>query len=766
MRNGFCLAASTIALVCGWAGPAVARANEDQPQAEAAATQAVTDEGVIVVTGEKASRSLQETVSSVAVTTDERLADENIQTLQDVFNRTANLAETYGSTGFTIRGVANRGVSAGGDAPLATIYIDGAALPDQIVGTGPTDLWDASQVEIFRGPQSTLQGLNALAGAIIIRTQDPTMDWSGRARATLAEYDTRNYAAALGGPIVPGELAFRVAAEKRDSGGYIRNITRKASEDGTDSFNGRAKLMWTPSALPDFTARLSYTHFEQKSGYDFSYVDTDRSDFFDQRVSTSNAPNASETNIELGVLELSYKLGGGFSLSSVTSYSDVDLYRSYDGDLTAAPLSYGTNPSTYETFTEELRLNYESDWLSGLVGAYYYKRDQHNRTASLTLVPTPVDTAVALLVANGVPLATAQFAANAYAAALPNIPVQYSGDFPGRVETIALFGDARLKLADRLTLLAGLRWDHETNRIEVTQTTEFAGTYPDPAAYGPLAPLIAGLNAGVQGLVDSAAGATPPASRTFDAFLPKLGLEMAWTPDIATSFVVQRGYRSGGSSSNTARSQVFAYDPEYTWNYELALRSQWLDGKLTLNANAFYIDWKDQQTSVNFGLNLYDYHTVNAGKSHLYGFEVELTHRPSRNVDWYASIGHTRTKFDEFATNVGSATDLSGLEFIYAPRWTVAAGVNVRTDIGFTFNLNGSHRSAVFTDVTKPQEQWRVGARTLVNAKIGYQTEHFGISIFANNLFDEEYMQYYNISSDRAVLGDPKVVGVILEGRF
>lgn len=767
------LRVSLIALAIGTA-PAAALAQDGGASADAAASQSggagVPDpqayDGEIVVTGEKAARTLQDTVASVAVTTGRRIDDETILSLREIFNRTANLSETYGNSGFTIRGIANRGVSAGGDAPLATIYVDGAALPDAIAGSGPTDMWDAAQVEIFRGPQSTLQGQNALAGAIVVRTQDPTMDWSGRARALIAEYDTTSFAAAFGGPIVPGELAFRIAAEKRDSDGFIDNVTRDAPESPLDSISLRGKLLWTPSALPDFTARLGYTHFEVKSGYDFSYADITRPDFYDDRVATSDFANSNDARIDMGTLELDYGLGGGFSLASVTSYSDVRRERTYDGDLSAQPLSYGRNPSNFETFTQELRLNYEGDWLSGFVGAYYFNRDQHNRTTSLTLVPTPIGTASQLLQQAGLDPATADYVAGLYGQALPDIPVEYDGIFPSKVKTVAIFGDGRVKLADRLNALVGFRWDRETNQVEVSQTTAFRGVFPDPAAYGQLAPLIAGLNAGVQGLVDQAAGSSPRTKRSFEAFLPKIGLEMAWTPDLSTSALIQRGYRSGGSSNNTARSELFAYDPEYTWNYELSLRSQWLDGRLTVNANAFYIDWKDQQASVNFGLNLYDYHTVNAGRSHLYGFELETAYRPTRQLDLYASVGHTRTRFDEFVTDVGAVNDLSGLQFIYAPRWTFAAGANLRLDSGIAFNLNSSHRTGVFTDVTRPQDQWRVGARTLVNAKIGYETEHFGISVFANNLFDEGYIQYESSSDALGVLGDPRVFGILLEGRF
>lgn len=750
-------AASSLALLTGAVTPAFAQ--DTLPRDDERNTD-------IIVTGEKVARSVQETVSSVAVVTDQRIQDENVQTLRDVFARTANVAETYGVSGFTIRGIANRGVSGGGDAPLSTIYVDGAALPDQIVGFGPTDLWDVQQVEIFRGPQSTLQGLNALAGAVVIRTQDPTMDWSGRARVTIAEYDTTSFAGAIGGPIVPGELAFRVAAEKRDSDGFIRNITRETGENPTDSILVRGKLLWTPSALPGFEARASYTHLDREGGYSFSYADTDRPDFYDDRVATSDAPNASDTKAGIATLELTYDIGDGIALSSVTSYSDVDFFRSFDGDLTAAPLSTGANPYTAKTWMQELRLNYESDRFSGLLGAFYYNRDQANRTTSLILVPTPVETGIALLQQAGVPAALATQVANAYAQALPAIPVLYDGPYDVGVETIALFGDGRFKLTDRLAVLGGFRWDHERNSIAGVQTTEFAGTFPDPASFGPLAPLIAGLNAGVQALVDDAAGPAVSSKRTFDAFLPKAGLEMAWTPDLSTSVMVQRGYRSGGSSTNIARARTVPYDPEFTWNYELSLRSQWLDGRLTLNANAFYIDWTKQQVAVRLSDNVYDTETANAGKSHVYGFEVETSFRPSRALEFYGSVGHVRTEFDEFSTTTGTVTDLSGLEFVYAPRWTVAAGANLRLDGGWNANLNANHRSAVFTDVVRPQSDWRVGARTVVNAKIGWDSRNFGVSVFANNLFDEHYLQYDNFTSSRAVMGDPQQFGVLLEARF
>jgi outer membrane receptor protein involved in Fe transport len=743
------LLSSTMLLL---AGVPVAAAAEDSSAADA--TQD------IVVTGEKVARSLQETTASVGVTTAARLQDENIQTLSDVFQRTVNVSETYGNSGFTIRGIANRGVSGGGDAATATVFVDGAPVPQEILSNGPTDMWDVAQVEIFRGPQSTLQGLNALAGAVIIRTQDPTFDWSLKGRVSLASNNTRNFAIAGGGAIVPGELAFRVTGEKRKSDGDVYNPTRDTHENPLDTTSVRGKLLWTPSALPGFEARASYQHFEGEAGYRFVYVNTGVDDFFNNRKNLSDARNGSDVNTDQGILDLRLDLGSGFTLNAMSTYTDVKSTYAYDGDLTPLPLAYGANWADSRTFTQELRL-------SGLVGLYYYNRDQTASSASRTLVPTPEDTIAAMLAGSGmVDAPTAAYIASMYVAAMPDVPVSYSALAPSKVETFAIFADGRYRLTDQLSLLAGFRYDHEKNRFGVDQQSDFVGTLPDPVAFGPFAPAIYAVNAGVLQIVEEASGAVAPTSRTFNAFLPKLGLNMDWTEDLSTAFVVQRGYRSGGSSMNTARSQAFAYDPEYTWNYELSLRSVWLDGALTVNANAFYVDWKDQQTIVNFGLNLYDYHTVNAGKSHLYGFEIEASHRVSSDFDWYIGIGNNNTKFDEFKTDVGTVTDLSGQQFTYAPHWTISAGANVRFLDGFNANVNANYRSAVYTDFGDPQSLWEVGSRTLVNARLGYSARNWSASVFVNNIFDKQYIQYENPGFQSAVLGAARTAGVVFEAGF
>ena len=745
-----CVVGTTI---LSWSAAAVAAEGDDQPE--------------IIVTGEKVERSVRDTITSVAVTTPDRIREENLVTLQDVFQRTANVSESYYAGGFTIRGIAERGIKGGEGAALATIFVDGAAIPSTVVQAAPAEMCDVAQVEILRGPQSTLQGLNTLAGAVMVSTAGPTMVWTMRGRAMVTTKGETQFAAAVGGPLVPDEMAFRVVMEKRDRDGFVWNPTRHTHEDPLDSTQVRAKLLLTPGAFPGFEARLGYTHYDRRSGYSFGYVDTTIPDFFDRRQNFSNDPNDSKAKVDIATADLRYDLGGGFRLSAISAYNEVKETSRNDMDQTAASIGIYGQRKRFRTFSQEVRINYEGDRLSALVGAFAYRRRGSVATGSNDHIATPLSTIIDLLRGNGFDAGTAQLLAGLYGQALPAVPVDFSARALDRVKTYAIFGDARFKLTDRLSILGGFRYDRETNNLAIDQTANFVGAYPDPRAFGPVgSPLFlaaSAINRGVDGIVAQANGSTVARDRTFEAFLPKAGVEMAWTRDIKTALTVQRGYRSGGSSSNVPRSATFAYDPEFTWSYELALRSAWLDGRLLVNANAFYVDWKKQQVLANFGLSLYDTNIVNAGKSHLYGFEIEMTHKPGKGFNWYASAGYTRTKFDEFTTAVGSITDFKGLEFSHAPRWTLAGGINLHPWKDVQINLNASHRTAVFTDVRLPQVATRAGARTLVNARMAYEAEHWTLSAFASNILNDGYYQYRFDGLPRAVLGDPRMLGIAIE---
>ena len=211
----------------------------------------------IVVYGTKQARSLDDVASSVDVTTAEEIAREPITDLYDIIDRIPNVSQSFGGLGFSIRGVDQRGV--GGNGATLTIYVDDSPLSNQTTFFGPLDSWDLQQVEVYRGPQSTNFGRNSLAGAIYVRTQDPTYEWDLKARAEAGNNGTYQGAVAFGGPIIEDELAFRFAGNYRESEGFGFNTFLDKEADATELKTGRLKLLFEPTDAIKIISTSSYT---------------------------------------------------------------------------------------------------------------------------------------------------------------------------------------------------------------------------------------------------------------------------------------------------------------------------------------------------------------------------------------------------------------------------------------------------------------------------------------------------------------------------
>lgn len=720
----------------------------------------------IIVTGEKLERSLQDTPTSVKVVSAEQIETENLLDLEDVIERTANLAPNYAGTGFTIRGVSNTNVSGTGVGDLATVYVDGSPLPSEALLTTPLDLWDLAQVEVLRGPQSTLQGRNALAGAIVIRTRDPAYQWSARARVLgREEIGERRYSVAAGGPIITDQVAFRIAAESADSEGLIYNPTLGTEAAEGESDMVRAKLLIEPLAIPRLQIHAAYTHNERVAGERYSFVDGD--DDWDDREILSNRPYEDAVESDIGVLSIDYDFSPALDLTSISTYNRVERTYIYDGDYTAVDESYGSRLNDQQTLSQEVRVTLDTERLRGIAGAYYSEvsNKDFNAYSVFGLAPDADLGLTNVLTGMGVPEPSAQFITSLYP---QRVYIEALQENPQDIESYALFADFTWHLTDRVDLLGGFRYDHEKQDITTGQTVSIISELPNPTDYAALGPEVVGIIGLVNQFFEAEAQAanTPGADldADFDAFLPKLGVSYHLGDEQTLSFIVQRGYRSGGSSINPAQASAYAFDPEYTWNYELSWRSRWLDDALTFNANAYYVDWTDQQVLVYLSDNTFDYETRNAGSSRLYGFEAELTYLVTPALEVYASIGHADTKFEEFVTGDAPDDDLSGNEFADAPRWTAAAGATWRHLSGFMANVNANHLSARYNLVTD-QDAHDVPSRTLVNLKAGWEREHFGIYLTIDNLFDEEYTDrvFEPDAGTVSLLGEPRLLGLTLE---
>lgn len=722
----------------------------------------------IVITGEKTRRTLQQTPASVAVATADTIATQNLTSVYDVLERTPNVSPSGNRTSFSIRGIDAFNVSGGGDGALASVYLDGAVLPQPALASGPLDLFDIAQVEVFRGPQSTVQGRNALAGAVVIRTADPTYEWTGRADVSMTDKDgERRVGAAVGGPIVDGQIAFRLAGEVAGADGLIDNITLNANGGERRSETIRGKLLFTPDFLPGLRVVATYMHDRHRRGTYWTELDPpyDPKD----RIATEDTQDTDTVKSDIGTLDIGYRLASWLSLNAVTNYSDIRSRYEYDQDRSANPGQAGIILDPTKTFQQELRFNIDKSWVKGLVGGYYLRDDNRDyffeSQQLLGLRRLGVDQT---LLSMGVPQSTVDTVLNLYGG---SVPIANTLMQPRLTHNYAGFFDLTFPITSRIRVVTGLRYDSESQDRGAAQTVTITKPLPDPATLSPaLAPIVTQLNALLAATAAAATSNEPVRTVTYHAWLPKVGLTYDFTTDLSVSLTAQRGYRAGGSGLNQQRGQYYSYNPEYTWNYELALRSEFLDRRLTVNANVYYIDWRDQQVSVRLTPgSAFDTQTINAGRSRLYGAELELQGRPSRTIRLSAGAGYSNTRFEKFDISVGSASGAAvGNEFANAPHWTLSGSATWQHPNGLLVNVNGNYRSAFYQD-TVDQTVRDVRSLTLVNSKVGWQGEHFGAFVTVRNLFNVEKPTQTFLDLDgrhRGVMSDPRTLGLSFEGRF
>lgn len=401
------------------AAPAMAQDAAEEP----VATQSSVDR--ITVTGEKIERDLQDTVTSVAVVTGDQLALDGITTLGGAFDYIANVNLGSNEGGFTIRGVPFDNLLGAGSSPLAQIYVDDVTLGDQTTRFNADTIWDVNQVEVLRGAQSTVQGRNALAGAIYIRTNDPTYEWEGQARALyLAADEGDEYALSVagGGPIIEDVLAFRLSAERREFDGFQYNPVLDQDAGFNDQTQLRGKLLFEP--VSSVTALLTLSYTDAKVGS--ATVDRrsrDANGFVNRtdvvpgseanRLTYVNVDDYNQNTQRAASLNVDWRVSDAWTLNSITTYSDAENDEELDTDGTNIDPSLfpqdpfeirnpfgipdiptgtvvftpaGTQLEEQTIFTQEFVASYDKGGrLRGIVGAYFARaeEEEYNFTPGL-----------------------------------------------------------------------------------------------------------------------------------------------------------------------------------------------------------------------------------------------------------------------------------------------------------------------------------------------------------------------------------------------
>ena len=339
----------------------------------------------IVVTAEKTDRTLRNTASSVVVRTQDdvdRLA--GAYSTDDILARIPNLVtDRPGNDAPAIRGIDGTGPAVGANAFFAgtrsriNFLLDGRQLTFNEIVYLDGLLWDIQQIEVYRGPQSTLQGRNAIGGVVAVKTADPTFDWHGKVRGVAGGNDTYQLSGAIGGPIIPDVFAFRVAADYRSEDFFVDFAPYTARKDGVStatrmidnpshqrSVAVRGKLLFTPT--PDIRALLTYSHSD---AYAPQTGDVTRP-FEDHGAAFLSQPRF-QTRADVGIADTSWQVSDKIRLSAFLTATDfrVNRYaRLDDGNARIDGREYTAEP--------RIRFGAAGDRLTGFLAGYLFHARQ------------------------------------------------------------------------------------------------------------------------------------------------------------------------------------------------------------------------------------------------------------------------------------------------------------------------------------------------------------------------------------------------------
>lgn len=386
----------------------------------------------VVVTGEKAGQDLQRTYSGVSVINDQQIEDLQIRDVRSTFQLLPNVNSSpsnRGNNGITIRGVNSEGVGEPGQnaRPMSSLIIDGATQSFEGVRRGARGLWDVQQVEMHRGPQATLQGRNAIAGAVVVKTKDPTMYWEGAARTSFAHLGQRSEAVMLSGPVLNETLAFRITHESIEDGHGIRYPDRRLAGLGTGTYhNTRFKLLFTPSAVPGLSVKYTYS-----DAYDDPAVPAVRSPYYERvaaDVITSNLERR-RNQVRNQIVDIDYVFAPGWKFSAISSAIDT---RNLIGSATSVQDIQRDETRVDGDFTQDFRLSWEGDRVS-VFGGLFYGRFRNTQDSKVTA-----------------------FGLFGVQDLLRNT----------RINNLAAYTEARFRATDRLTFIVGGRQELEKTWIQ------------------------------------------------------------------------------------------------------------------------------------------------------------------------------------------------------------------------------------------------------------------------------------------------------------
>jgi iron complex outermembrane receptor protein len=717
----------------------------------------------VVVTAERRSESLQQVPIAVSVISGEELSDRNLHGLTDLqFMAPSVQYNAFTGGGFQIRGVGTQTVN------LTSEQDVGIVIDDVVQGIEETDfaapsyqaLTDIDHIEVLKGPQGTLFGKNSSVGVLQIITKKPilnTLEGDGS-----VSYGSGNEVWAQANINIPvsKDAALRISGwdERRD--GYIDNVYTGQKLSGYDQYGIRGKFLWQPR--DDLSVYLiaedshtidsgngTLTLRSCGSGFaGFSPCATDAA--YGVVASPTNTkvaldgPTGSETSTVSSSLHVDYDVGGGNTLTSVTAYIHKTQTEGVDPD--ASPLrvlSIDITQAHSEEYTQELRLSSPSDqFLEYTVGAFFYRV---NSTEANVLAGT------FNFLPNNSPILLSNGFADPSATGGQTLIATHTTSYAG-------YGQATAHITDKFSLTGGLRLTHDDL---------WAGTHVGP--YPNICEFNYAFGAPCHTITLPSPVLAATASHTNISGRAIAKYDFTDTVNAYASFAT--GYK-GPAISYSSSLPPFAVHPETSKDYELGVKSQFFDKRLTINADVFYEKYSQ------FQADSYVYDAANPGASNFVlgnagglqskGVEADTTWVATDNLTLTGNMAYTPTKFTQFAIQcqdayTNPATPPGQCNYIPpgsapgTPAQFNAAGYPLPQAPKFSYTLSADYMQPVFSGYMLEgyvDWAWHSSAYTVVanpnsiqtgygllgmNIGFGPEDGNWKLSVFARNLLDQKF---------------------------
>jgi iron complex outermembrane receptor protein len=676
----------------------------------------------VIVTAQRRAENIQSVPIQITALSGQQLASAGVRNTQQALNLIPNVNVAHSFT-FLNSFVTIRGISEINNAdPPMLVVVDGVAQNSQKQLL--MDLFDVQQVQVLMGPQGGLYGQNAIGGAMIITTRQPTNRFHSRMDLTYGNGGAYGALGSLSGPIIRDKLLFRLDGNVRGSAGLITNpyLGKKVDAVNHDD-TVAARLLAFPTSWLTLDLRGDYNGFKGGATWDSVVSSADPNDI---EPPVSDYRGGTNGNVR----DLAFKLDAdlGFAtLTAVTGYTN--LWEDYRGSLDftnpvmnpgglfgfLGPVGQGQNLSTAMTSQEIHLVSPTARRLRWIVGAYYVKTTKSLLTRGFFEIPVGSD----------------QF----YNAS----DVIIDRDEADHDYSWALYGQADYDLTSKLTATAGFRYDYDN----LAQTNEAA---PGP---GDLA------------------------SRSESAPEPKATLTYHFTRRTLGYLTYSTGFRGGGFNSPGISAPYSEYfKPETLTNYEAGFKTSWLDRRLIVNGAYYYdVDHNYQFFFVNAANGSQIIQNLN--RVHISGVELSAQAAVTRGLQVFGGLGTTHTDIIDSANVSAAFPGINGNRTPKTIPWNLKAGVQYSRPLGN--DLVGTAR----VDYTHDgKEYWQVDNRAvqkpldLVDARAGVEFDPWGIYVWGKNLTNERYYEDYNpgkfsgLPYDIGSLAEPRTYGLEVTAHF